>query len=210
LLGRLQLKNARVARLTSGRKERLVQLFFRIYAVAYLVLFVESVLLTGLRGVQPSIIQLIDMLFFTPIAVLGLWSAAYRHINLPGPTWKALLFASVFWRPLAIGSDVLSGDSIGRFQHLMGGVTANMTGDNALAVTLLATAGLCIGGSLVVIPPLVALYRNAYGNESLLKLMSPAHIRGEVTPRPRSKLDERVRLAEIAAQRAAHRQQADV
>ena len=190
--------------------ELLVQLFLRIYAVAYLVLFVETVLFTGLRGAHLTVIEMTDMLVFTPIAVLGLWSAAYRHINLPGFSWKALLFASVFWRPMAIGSALLSGDAIPKFQRFMGGLTANMSADNALAVTLAAMVGLCLAGSVVVVPPLVALYRNAYGNESLLKLMSPAHLRGEITPKPRSKLDERLRMEEIAAQRAAHRQRAEV
>jgi len=189
--------------------EQLVQLFLRIYAVAYLVMFVESVIFTGLRGGPLSAIQWIDMLVFTPVAVLGLWSAAYRHINLPGHSWKALLFASVFWRPLAIGASVLSGDAIPKFQRFMSGVTGNMSPDNALAVTLLAMVGLCLTGSLVVVPPLVALYRNAYGDESLLKLMSPAHLRGEITPRPRSRLDERARMAEIAEARRAHAAQAE-
>jgi hypothetical protein len=63
---------------------------------------------------------------------------------------------------------------------------------------------------MVVIPPLVALYRNAYGNESLLKLMSPAHLRGDITPKPRSKLDERVRMEEVAALRAANRQKLEI
>jgi hypothetical protein len=187
-----------------------VQLFLRIYAIAYLLLFVESVLFTGLRGIQPSIIDMIDMMVFTPVAVLALWSAAFRHINLPGKSWKILLFASVFWRPLAVGYSVLSGDAVSRFQRFMGGVTVGMSADNALAVTLLAMVGLCLAGSMVVIPPLVALYRNAYGNESLLKLMSPAHLRGDITPKPRSKLDERVRMEEVAALRAANRQKIEI
>jgi len=187
-----------------------VQLFLRIYAVVYLVLFVETLIFTATRGVQLTLIQLIDMLFFTPVAVIGLWSAAYRHLNLPKHTWKVLLFASVFWRPLAIGSAVLTGNLIPKFQITVGRLTANMTPDNALAVTLGATAGVCLLGSLLILPPLVALYRNAYGDESLLKLMSPAHLRGVITPRPRSRFEERERMAEIAARRAEHRQRAEV
>lgn len=187
-----------------------VQLFLRIYAVVYLVLFVESLIFAAAHGMQPTIIQMIDMLVFTPVAVVGLWSAAYRHLSLPKHTWKVLLFASVFWRPLAIGSAVLTGGAIPKFQGFVGKLTADMSADNALVVTLAATAGVCLLGSLVVIPPLLALYRNAYGDESLLKLMSPAHLRGEITPRPRSRLEERERMAEIAARRAAHRQQAEL
>lgn len=187
-----------------------MQLFLRIYAVVYLVVFVESLLLTAAHGLQVTMIQIIDMIFFTPVAVIGLWSAAYRHLSLPKHTWKILLFASVFWRPLAVGSTVLTGGAIPKFQAFLGKLTASMTADNALAVTLAATAGVCFLGSLVVLPPLIALYRNAYGDESLLKLMSPAHLRGEITPRPRSRLEERERMAEIAARRAEHRQRAEV
>ena len=68
-------------------------LFLRIYAVVYLVLFVECLILTASRGAQPSLIQLIDMIVFTPVAVVGLWSAAYRHLSLPKHGWKILLFA---------------------------------------------------------------------------------------------------------------------
>jgi len=187
-----------------------VQLFLRIYAVVYLVLFVETLIFAVAHGSQPTFIQVVDMLFFTPVAVIGLWSAAYRHLSLPKHTWKVLLFASVFWRPLAIGSAVLTGNLIPKFQIYVGKFTSNMTADNALAVTLAATAGVCLLGSLVILPPLVALYRNAYGDESLLKLMSPAHLRGEITPRPRSRFEERERMAEIAARRAEHRQRAEV
>ena len=58
--------------------ELLVLLFLRIYAVVYLVLFVEGLALAPMRG-MPSLVQIIDMIFFTPVAVAGLWSAAYRH-----------------------------------------------------------------------------------------------------------------------------------
>ncbi|HEY0438243.1 MAG TPA: hypothetical protein VGC92_16495 [Phenylobacterium sp.] len=147
-------------------------LFLRIYAVIYLVAFVEALAFAPARG-MPSIVQLIDLIFFTPVAVVGLWSAAYRHLALPKHGWKVLLFASVFWRPFAVGNAVLSGDAIPRFRAFLGGLTAKMSGDVALLTTLAATAGLCFLGSLVILPPLIALYRNAYGDESLLKLMSP-------------------------------------
>ncbi|MFL5297241.1 MAG: hypothetical protein ACJ798_12745 [Phenylobacterium sp.] len=172
-------------------------LFLRVYAVAYLVLFLEGIALAPSRAASMSIIQWVDMLIFTPVAVVGLWSAAYRHLTLPKHGWKVLLFASVFWRPLAIGNAVLSGNAIAKFQAFLGGVTGQMSSQNALAVTLMATAGACLLGSLVIVPPLIALYRNAYGDESLLKLMSPPHLR-ERAPLPPDQ------LAEIAARRAAH------
>src|SRR5258705_12929681 len=96
--------------------ELLVLLFLRIYAVVYLVLFIEGLALVASRGTLPSLVQLIDMVFFTPVAVIGLWSAAYRHLSLPKHGWRVLLFASVFWRPFAIGNAVLSGDALPKFR----------------------------------------------------------------------------------------------
>jgi hypothetical protein len=176
-----------------------VLLFLRIYAVAYLVLFLESLAFSTARSTPPSIIQLIDMIFFTPVAVVGLWSAAYRHLNLPKHGWKILLFASVFWRPLAIGNAILAGNLIGKFQAFMSGFTTKMSSENALAVTLLATAALCFVGSFMILPPLFALYRNAYGDESLLKLMSPHPPRAK----PNASREERLAELRAAAERAS-------
>jgi hypothetical protein len=173
-------------------------LFLRIYAVVYLVLYIESLIMGLAGGSQLTIIQLVDMLFFTPVAVLSLWSAGYRHLNLPKNTWKILLFASVFWRPLAVGNAVLFGTAIPKFQSVMAGITAKMSAQDALAVTLMAVAAVCFAGSVVILPPIIALYRNAYGDESLLKLMSPFRP-AQVSNDP----DER--LAKIAAAREAQR-----
>ena len=172
-------------------------LFLRIYAVVYLVLFIESLLFGLTQGGQLTIIQLIDMMFFTPVAVLSLWSAGYRHLNLPRNTWKILLFASVFWRPLAVGNAVLFGTAIPKFQAFMAGITAKMSSQDALAVDLFAIAGVCFAGSMVILPPLIALYRNAYGDESLLKLVSPFRTAQVAAPEER--------LAKIAAAREAQR-----
>lgn len=173
-------------------------LFLRIYAVVYLVLYFESLILMAGGGTTPSIIHLIDLLVFTPAAVLGLWSAGYRHVNLGRYGWKALLFLSVFWRPLAIGNSLLSGDAIQQFQRFMGGLTSTMNSDSTVAVTLMAAAAMCLAGSVLILPPLFALYRNAYGDDSLLKLMSSAH------PRP-NKLESPSPLAELPARSIAEK-----
>ena len=167
-----------------------VQLFLRIYAVVYLVIYLEGLAFATVRSPAPSLVQLIDMLFFTPVAVIGLWSAAYRHLNLPKHGWKMLLFASVFWRPFALGNAVLSGDAIPKFQVLITGVTGKLSGDAAMIATLLVTVGLCFMGSLLVLPPLVALYRNAYGDESLLRLMSPSSYRSAPQVSPADRMGE--------------------
>jgi hypothetical protein len=175
-----------------------VLLFLRIYAVVYLVLFLESLLFALRAGSQLTIIEIVDMMFFTPVAVLSLWSAGYRHLNLPKNTWKILLFASVFWRPLAVGNAVLFGTAIPKFQAFMAAITAKMSSQDALAVNLFAIGGICFAGSVVILPPLIALYRNAYGDESLLKLVSPFRP-AQVSSDPQE------RLAKIAAAREAQR-----
>ncbi|MBS0360604.1 MAG: hypothetical protein JSR98_04430 [Proteobacteria bacterium] len=158
-----------------------MQLVWRIYAVVYLVLFVAG-LNPALHDVAHlSPINWIDMIIFMPIAVFGLWSSAYRHINLPKNGWKILLFISVFWRPITIGNALLFENAVPKYLGSVGTFTAGMRGDAATAVMLLALAGACLGGSLLVIPPLVALYRNAYGDESLLKLMSPGRVSPQQT-----------------------------
>ena len=158
-----------------------MQLVWRIYAVVYLVLFVAGLnpALHDMGHLSP--INLIDMIIFMPIAVLGLWSSAYRHINLPKNGWKILLFISVFWRPITIGNALLFENAVPKYLSGVGTFTAGMHGDAATAVMLLALAGACLGGSLMIIPPLVALYRNAYGDESLLKLMSPGRVTSQQT-----------------------------
>lgn len=151
----------------------LVQLFWRIYAVVYLVLYMTGIQGTLRHAADLTWIDLVDLAFFTPVAVVGLWSAAYRHLNLPKHGWKVLLFASVFWRPITIGNAVLFGGAIPKFLAQVGVYSGKMGGGSGSAVMLVAVAAACLFGSLWVIPPLIALYRNAYGDESLLKLMSP-------------------------------------
>lgn len=157
--------------------ERLVLLFWRIYAVAYLALAVSILPPMLGKASQLSAITLIDMLIFTPIAVVGLWSAAYRHLSLPTNTWKMLLFVSVFWRALAVGNVILFNDLIGKVHAGLVFLNARMAPAAANGVMVLILAGGFILGSFAVVPPLVALYRNAYGDESLLKLMSPMRMR---------------------------------
>ena len=152
-------------------------LFWRIYAVAYLVVAAAILPPTLGRFSHLSPIDLIDLLVFMPIAVVGLWSAAYRHLSLPTNTWKMLLFISVFWRALFVGNIILFNDLVGKVHSGLVFLNTRMQPAAANAVMVL---GLAIGfllGSIVVVPPLIALYRNAYGDESLLKLMSPMRAR---------------------------------
>jgi hypothetical protein len=88
-----------------------------------------------------------------------------------------LLFISVFWRALFVGNIILFNDLVGKVHSGLVFLNTRMQPAAANAVMVL---GLAIGfvlGSIVVVPPLIALYRNAYGDESLLKLMSPMRAR---------------------------------
>lgn len=152
-------------------------LFWRIYAVAYLVLAIAILPQILAKATHLSPIDVIDILVFTPIAVVALWSAAYRHVSLPTNTWKMLLFISVFWRALSVGNVILFNDLVGKVHSGLVFLNGRMAPAAANSVMV---AGLAVGfllGSFVVVPPLIALYRNAYGDESLLKLMSPMRAR---------------------------------
>jgi hypothetical protein len=122
-----------------------------------------------------SPIDLVDLFVFTPIAVAGLWSAAFRHIRLPKNTWKVLLFVSVFWRAIAIGNALLFSNVVAKFQGGLAGF-GRMPPQTAHLILYGAMAVGFVVGTFLTLPPLIALYRNAYGNESLLKLMSPASL----------------------------------
>ena len=149
-------------------------MFWKVYAVLYLVL-----LAVGLPPVvghldQISLIEQIDLLALAPVAVLGLWSKAYRHISLPKNGWKILLFGSVFWRAITLGNAFLFGDVIAKLHSQMVALAAESSAGatpGMVAYGMAAAVGVTL---FLTFPPLVALYRNAYGNESLLQLMSPS------------------------------------
>jgi hypothetical protein len=149
-------------------------MFWKVYAVVYLVLVVVGLppTLSRLPHIPP--IDFIDMAVFAPIAVAGLWSSAYRHISLPKNTWKILLFVSVFWRAIAVGNALLFGDAVAKLRATLGGLSARMDPAAAPAFMFAAMAMAFVVGAFLTIPPLIALYRNAYGDESLLQLMSPS------------------------------------
>jgi len=156
-------------------------MFWKVYAVFYLVLVVVGLppALGHLPHVPP--IELIDTAIFAPIAVAGLWSAAYRHISLPKNAWKALLFVSVFWRAIAVGNALLFDEAIPKFRSTISvvGAKAGIAGSSAFVLTAMTVAFFL--ACFLTLPPLVALYRNAYGDESLLKLMSPGPMRSRQT-----------------------------
>ena len=156
-------------------------MFWRVYAVVYLVLIVLGLPTALNRLPHMSPIDLVDMVVFTPIAVAGLWSVAFRHISLPTNSWKILLFVSVFWRAIAVGNAILFGDVVPKFQAAVNVIGAKMTGGATHTVLFVAVAVAFVAGTFLTLPPLIALYRNAYGNENLLRLIySPMRSRQTV------------------------------
>jgi hypothetical protein len=149
-------------------------MFWKIYAVLYLVLVAAGLPAVLGRLDEIPLIEQIDLLVLAPIAVLALWSKGYRHIKLPKNGWKLLLFASVFWRAITLGNAFLFGDVVtalhARMASLASQTSAGAT-PGMVAYGMAATVGAAL---FLTFPPLVALYRNAYGNESLLQLMSPS------------------------------------
>jgi hypothetical protein len=156
-------------------------MFWKVYAVFYLVLIVLGLPPALNRMPHISPIDLVDMVVFTPVALAGLWSVAFRHISLPTNSWKVLLFVSVFWRAIAVGNAILFGDIVPRLQAGLSAYASRM--DPAYSPVMLY-GGLTIAfaaGTFLTLPPLIALYRNAYGNENLLRLIySPMRSRQTV------------------------------
>ncbi|HEY2359256.1 MAG TPA: hypothetical protein VGH86_17530 [Phenylobacterium sp.] len=149
-------------------------MFWKVYAVFYLVLVAVGLPQVIGRLDQIPIIEQIDLLVLAPVAVLALWSKAFRHISLPKNGWKFFLFGSVFWRAITLGNAFLFGDVIATLHARMASL-ASQTSAGAtpgmVAYGMAATVGAAL---FLTFPPLVALYRNAYGHESLLQLMSPS------------------------------------
>jgi hypothetical protein len=136
-------------------------MFWKIYAVVYLVIVAVGLPPTLSRLPHISPIELIDALVFAPIAVAGLWSAGYRHISLPKNTWKVLLFVSVFWRAISLGNALLFGDTIARLRAALNAYSAKMTAAASTAFFYGGVAAAFAVASLFIVPPLIALYRNA-------------------------------------------------
>jgi hypothetical protein len=151
-------------------------MFWKVYAVVYLALIVLGLPTALHRLPMMSPIDMVDMAIFTPIAVAGLWSVAFRHISLPKNAWKILLFVSVFWRAIAIGNAILFGDVVPKFQMSLGSATGKLPAQTAHLVLYGAMGLAFVMAAFLTLPPLIALYRNAYGDESLLKLMSPSSL----------------------------------
>src|SRR4051812_23906774 len=138
-------------------------MFWKVYAVFYLVLIVLGLppALNRMPHIPP--IDLVDMVVFTPVALAALWSVAFRHINLPHNSWKVLLFVSVFWRAIAVGNAILFGDIVPKLQA---GLTAYPPGVPPAYGPVMLYGGLAVplpGGTFLTLPPLIALYRNSYG-----------------------------------------------
>jgi hypothetical protein len=156
-------------------------MFWKVYAVFYLVLIVLGLPPALNRWPHIAPIEAVDMFFFTPLALAALWSVAFRHISLPTNTWKILLFVAVFWRAIVVGNAILFGDLVPRLQTSLNAYAVGLPPGLQPVILYGGLAIAFLAGGFMTLPPLAALYRNAYGNESLLRLMySPMRSRQTV------------------------------
>src|SRR5476651_1466905 len=135
-------------------------MFWKVYAVFYLVLIVLGLPPALNRLPHMSPIDLVDMIVFTPVALAGLWSVAFRHISLPTNTWKVLLFVSVFWRAIAVGNAILFGDIVPKFEGAVAALSSKVATNASGTVTLAAMGVAFVLATFLTLPPLIALYRN--------------------------------------------------
>ena len=131
-------------------------MFWKVYFVVYSALCAISLLIGVASPGQVSAVDWIGMAIFTPLAIAGLWSFAYQRPILPVRIWKGVLFASVFWETVQLGSSV---------PKMLASISTASAQIGPTAVFVLIAIVFVISFFLIA-PPLVALYRNAYPRDS--------------------------------------------
>jgi hypothetical protein len=122
----------------------------------------------ALRPAALALTDWIDLVAFAPLAITVLGAQAFGRSLLPEKVWQVLLFASVFWKSIALGSSIPK--LIARAIDLntrMGVVAAEIA-----IVAAVATA------ALLVAPPLIALYHKGYPDGDLSRIRLPGPRRG--------------------------------
>jgi hypothetical protein len=143
-------------------------MFWRVYFWAYLAWVALSLMGAALRPAALALTDWIDLVAFAPLAITVLGAQAFGRSLLPEKVWQVLLFASVFWKSIALGSSIPK--LIARVVDLntrMGVVAAEIA-----IVAAVATA------ALLVAPPLIALYHKGYPDGDLSRIRLPGPRRG--------------------------------
>jgi hypothetical protein len=139
-------------------------MYWRVYFWAYAALTALSVLGAALRPAALAAIDWVDLLAFTPVALFAVGAQAFNRSILPTNVWRGLLFASVFWKSIALGISVPKVIARGVDMNAHVGLVA---AEVSIAVALFMAAFL-IG------PPLVALYGKGYPDGDLGRIRLPS------------------------------------
>ena len=81
-------------------------MFWRVYFGAYVAWAALSLMGAALRPSALSLTEWIDLVAFAPLAITVLGAQAFGRSLLPEKVWQGLLFASVFWKSIALGSSI--------------------------------------------------------------------------------------------------------
>jgi len=80
-----------------------MQLWWKVYFGIFAVLAAVGAMGAALRPTALTLVDWIDLLAYTPVAILALAAQAFGRSVLPESLWKVLLFASVFWKSIDVG-----------------------------------------------------------------------------------------------------------
>lgn len=137
-------------------------MFWKAYFSLYCALAAFNLMGAGLRPATVETPDWVDLAVFTPIALGAIGAQAFNRWVLPTNVWRILLFASVFWKSIALGISIPKVIARGvDLNSRMGLLTAEV----AIALGVISAA-------FMAGPPLVALYMRAYpdGDLALMRL----------------------------------------
>ena len=138
--------------------------YWRVYFWAYLALTALSALGAALRPAALAAIDWIDLAAFTPVALLAVGAQAFGRSVLPTSLWKVLLFASVFWKSIALGVSIPKVIARG----------VDMNAKVGLGAAELTIALALFMAAFLVGPPLMALYCKGYPDGDLARIRLPS------------------------------------
>ena len=141
-----------------------MQLYWKVYFGIYAVLALVGGLGAALRPSALTLVDWIDLLAFTPVALTALWAQAFGRSLLPETIWKVLLFSAVFWKSIAVGitAPKVAAQAVDLNSRMGVGIA------EASIVVALITAAFVIG------PTLFALYCKGYPDGDRAHIRLPA------------------------------------
>jgi hypothetical protein len=146
--------------------------YWRVYFWAYVALTALSMLGAALRPAALGPIDWVDLAAFAPVALLAVGAQAFNRSILPTSVWKVLLFASVFWKSIALGVSIPKVVARG----------ADIDAKVSLGAAEVTIALALFMAAFLVGPPLVALYCKGYPDGDLARIRLPSVKRDRRTP----------------------------